>query len=116
MGPAHPEHEVGVALHSLQVGQTVQVKGPFGSFRYQPGKYKAIGERCDSPSCKALQVMSAHESLQKHLHDGRQHTVAHASGSAQLCTPAGAERMKPDGLGLSRIYAAVLPGQQTLPW
>ncbi|CAK0787811.1 hypothetical protein CVIRNUC_011033 [Coccomyxa viridis] len=43
MGPAHPEHEVGVALHSLQVGQTVQVKGPFGSFRYQPGKYKAIG-------------------------------------------------------------------------
>ena len=54
MGPAHPEHEVGVALHSLQVGQTVQVKGPFGSFRYQPGKYKAIGERCEPAHCKGL--------------------------------------------------------------
>ena len=57
MGPAHPEHEVGVALHSLQVGQTVQVKGPFGSFRYQPGKYKAIGERCEYSPCTALHIM-----------------------------------------------------------
>ena len=53
MGPAHPEHEIGVALHSLQVGQTVQVKGPFGSFRYQPSKYKAIGERCHLPTARS---------------------------------------------------------------
>ena len=85
MGPAHPEHEIGVALHSLQVGQTVQVKGPFGSFRYQPGKYKAIGESCIFSSCKALHVMplSAHwDSLPKHIRYGRKRAFAHATRSA----------------------------------
>lgn len=40
----HPEHAMSAALHSLQPGASVAVKGPFGTFRYQPGKYKAIGE------------------------------------------------------------------------
>ena len=40
----HPEHAMSAALHALQPGASVAVKGPFGTFRYQPGKYKAIGE------------------------------------------------------------------------
>lgn len=32
------------ALHALQPGSSVAIKGPCGTFRYQPGKYKAIGE------------------------------------------------------------------------
>ena len=63
MGPAHPEHEIGVALHSLQVGQTVQVKGPFGSFHYQPSKYKAIGERCHLPTARSHCWLSCAHSI-----------------------------------------------------
>ena len=33
------------ALLALQPGKSVQIKGPFGTFKYQPGKYKAIGAR-----------------------------------------------------------------------
>ena len=40
----HPEHGMAKALHSMRKGQTIEIKGPFGSFKYQPGKYKAIGE------------------------------------------------------------------------
>ena len=40
----HPEHAMSAALQSLQPGVSVAIKGPFGTFRYQPGKYKAIGE------------------------------------------------------------------------
>ena len=39
----HPEHAMSAALHALQPGASVAIKGPFGTFRYQPGKYKAIG-------------------------------------------------------------------------
>lgn len=40
----HPEHKMSAALHALQPGSSVAIKGPCGTFRYQPGKYKAIGE------------------------------------------------------------------------
>jgi hypothetical protein len=46
----HPEAAMNAALLGLQPGESVQVKGPFGSFRYQPGKYKAIGARRRLPS------------------------------------------------------------------
>lgn len=39
----HPEAEMGRLLASLEPGQKVEVKGPFGPFKYQPGKYKAVG-------------------------------------------------------------------------
>lgn len=39
----HPEAAMGSALASLRLGQKIEVKGPFGAFKYQPGKYKAIG-------------------------------------------------------------------------
>ncbi len=35
---------MGDLLHGLKIGDKLQIKGPFGSFKYQPGKYKAIGE------------------------------------------------------------------------
>ena len=40
----HPEHKMSAALHALQPGSSVAIKGPCGTFRYQPGKYKAIGQ------------------------------------------------------------------------
>lgn len=46
------------ALHALQPGASVAIKGPFGSFRYQPGKYKAIGERSCYPFHEVI-VMQA---------------------------------------------------------
>lgn len=39
----HPEAAIGKALHEMHVGDKIEVKGPYGSFKYQPGKYKAIG-------------------------------------------------------------------------
>lgn len=35
---------MGKALHSMRPGDKIEIKGPFGSFKYQPGKYKAIGK------------------------------------------------------------------------
>lgn len=46
MGPTHPEHLIGTSLHKLQVGQTIDIKGPFGEFTYQPGQYKTVGASC----------------------------------------------------------------------
>ena len=46
MGPTHPEHSIGTSLHKLQVGQTIDIKGPFGEFTYQPGQYKSVGASC----------------------------------------------------------------------
>ena len=40
----HPEHDMSAALLALMPGASVAIKGPFGTFRFQPGKYKAIGE------------------------------------------------------------------------
>ena len=40
----HPEHDMAKALHGMRRGDKIDIKGPFGSFKYQPGKYKAIGE------------------------------------------------------------------------
>lgn len=40
----HPEHDMAKALHGMRRGDKIEIKGPFGSFKYQPGKYKAIGE------------------------------------------------------------------------
>ena len=50
MGPTHPEHLIGTSLHKLQVGQTIEIKGPFGEFTYQPGQYKSVGASCFAPS------------------------------------------------------------------
>ena len=50
MGPTHPEHLIGTSLHKLQVGQTIDIKGPFGEFVYQPGQYKSVGASCFAPS------------------------------------------------------------------
>lgn len=49
MGPTHPEHAIGASLHKLQVGQTVDIKGPFGDFTYQPGQYMTVGASCFGP-------------------------------------------------------------------
>ena len=79
MGLAHPEHEIGAALHSLQVGQTVQVKGPFGSFRYQPGKYKAIGARCQPAHDRIplLGILGVHAAAERAA--GRHYRSLHPS-------------------------------------
>lgn len=47
----HPEAEMGTSLASLRPGQKIEVKGPFGPFKYQPGKYKAIGGSPSWYSC-----------------------------------------------------------------
>ncbi|KAK9905928.1 hypothetical protein WJX75_009119 [Coccomyxa subellipsoidea] len=39
----HPQHDMAKALSSMRKGDKIEIKGPFGSFKYQPGRYKAIG-------------------------------------------------------------------------
>lgn len=46
----HPEHDMAKALSSMRKGDKIEIKGPFGSFKYQPGRYKAIGELLNIPT------------------------------------------------------------------
>ena len=71
----HPEHAMSAALHALTPSASVAIKGPFGTFRYQPGKYKAIGEH---PTCQASshQCPSAMKLSCAGCHVGRLNMVA----------------------------------------
>jgi ferredoxin-NADP reductase len=75
----HPEHKMSAALQALQPGSNVAIKGPCGTFRYQPGKYKAIGEArhtflfmpggADTPSHVMLQNSAANVHVWTELRD-----------------------------------------------
>ena len=67
MGPTHPEHAIGASLHKLQVGQTIDIKGPFGDFSYQPGQYKTVGAPCFDPvhDTAVLVITPTHERVKQ---------------------------------------------------
>ena len=88
MGPTHPEHLIGTSLHKLQVGQTIDIKGPFGDFTYQPGQYKSVGASCfpkvsqHRHACCHTQPQELRASAVKQSRAGRPQAAQHALAGA----------------------------------